>query len=144
MIVRLIVATIVGGIVLFGAGFVIYGLVLGPMLMTPNMHVYTNEVGSLMKEPPSVIPLILANITFAFLLALIFEKWASIRTFATGAMAGAIITFLTTLYFGFSFFAFMRLYKNFTPLLADLAGSIVLGALAGGVIGLVLGLMKKE
>lgn len=144
MIVRLIVATIAGGIVCFGAGFVICGLLLGPMLMEPNLHVYTGEYGKLMKEPPSVIPLILANLTFPFLVAFIFERWASIRTFATGAMAGAIIFFLTTLYVGFSFFAFFRLYKNFTPLLADLAGSIVLGALVGGVIGLVLGLMNKD
>jgi hypothetical protein len=144
MIVRLIVATIVGGIVCFGAGFVIYGLLLGPMFMEPNVHVYTNEYGTLMKDPPSVIPLILANLTFPFLIALIFEKWANIRTLATGAMAGAIIFFLTTLYVGFSFFAFFRLYKNFIPLLADLAGSLVLGALVGGAIGLVLGLMKKD
>ena len=144
MILRLIVATIVGFIVSFGGGFVIYGLLLGPMFIEPNLHVYTNEYGNLMKEPPSVIPLILANLTFPFLIALIFEKWANIRTFATGAMAGAIIFFLTTLYVGFSFFAFFRLYKSFTPLLADLAGSIVLGALVGGVIGLVLGLMTKK
>jgi hypothetical protein len=144
MIVRLIVATIVGAIVCLGSGFVIYGLLLGPMVIEPNVHVYANEYGNLMKEPPSVIPLILANLTFAFLIALIFEKWANIRTLATGAMAGAIIFFLMTLYFGFSFFAFFRLYKNFTPLLADLAGSLVLGAIVDGVIGLVLGLMKKE
>lgn len=144
MIVRLIAATIAGGIASFGGGFVIYGLLLGPMLMEPNLHKYTGAAGDLMKDPPSMIPLVLANLTFPFLVALIYERWASIRTFATGAMAGAVIFFLTTLYVGFSFFAFFRLYKNYTPLLADLVGSIVLGALVGGVIGLVLGLMNRD
>ncbi|MBA3770166.1 MAG: hypothetical protein H0X08_06685 [Blastocatellia bacterium] len=144
MIVRLIAATVAGGIVCFGAGFLIYGLLLGPILIEPNLHKYAGAAGDLMKEPPSMIPLVLANLTFAFLIAFIFERWAGIRTFATGAMAGAIIFFLTTLYVSFSMFAFFRLYKNYTPLLADAAGSIVLGALVGGVIGLILGMMNKN
>lgn len=143
MLVRLIAATIAGGVVNFLGGWVIYGLLLDPM-MRANVHRYTGEAGDLMKDPPSFVPLVLACLTIAFLVAFIFERWAAIRTFATGAMGGAIIFFLTTLYFGFSFFAFMRMYKSYTPLLMDLAGSIVLGALVGGVIGVVLGLMAKK
>jgi hypothetical protein len=143
MLVRLIVATLAGGVVNFFGGFLIYGLLMGPM-MEPHLHKYTGEAGPLLKEPPSVIPLALACLTLSFLVAFVFERWASIRTLATGAAGGAILFFLTTLYFGFSFFAFMRMYKNFTPLLMDLAGSIVLGALVGGAIGLVLGLMNKK
>jgi len=142
MLVRLIAATVAGGVVNFLFGFLIYGLLLGPM-MEPNLHKYTGEAGALIKEEPSIVPLSLACLTISFLVAFIFERWASIRTLATGAMGGAIIFFLTTLYFGFSFFAFMRMYKNYNPLLMDLAGSIVLGALVGGVIGLVLGVMNK-
>ncbi len=144
MLVRLIVATLAGGVVNFLFGFLIYGLLLDPF-MRPHFHVYTSSTGGdLMKDPPSMIPLALACLTISFLVTFIFERWASIRTFATGAMGGAIVFFLTTLYFGFSFFAFMRMYKSYTPLLMDLAGSIVLGAIVGGVIGLTLGMMNKS
>lgn len=140
MILRLIVATIAGAVVTFAAGFVVYGLILEPNLMRPNMI----EYAGLFKDPPSMIPLIMANFALAFILTFIFERWAGIRTFMTGAAAGAIICFLITLYFDLSFFAFMRIFKNFIPMLGDLLGSIVLGGVAGGVIGLVLGFMNKS
>jgi len=140
MVVRLIAATIAGGVVYFFGGFLLFGLLLGPNLMQPNMI----EYAGLMKTEPSLVPLILMSLTFPFMLTFIFERWASIKTFATGAMAGAIILFLTTLFFGFSMYAFFNLYKNFTPMLADLGGSIILGLVVGGVVGMVLGMMNKE
>jgi hypothetical protein len=139
MLLRIIAATVAGAVTTFAAGFVIYGLLLDPMLIRPNIQ----EYAGLLKDPPSMIPLVLSNFTLAFLLAVVFEKWAGVRTFLTGAGAGAIITFLITLYFNFSLFAFMRLFRNFIPMLSDLAGSLILGALVGGVIGLVLGAMNK-
>jgi hypothetical protein len=42
------------------------------------------------------------------------------------------------------FMAFMNLAKNHTPMIADVIGSTVMGAISGGVIGIVLGMMKKE
>ena len=139
MVARIIAATIAGAIAIFIVGFVVYGLVLDPMVMRPNVI----EYAGLMKDPPSWIPLVLANLVLAFLLSVIFDKWAGIKTFASGASAGAIIVFLMTLYFDLSFFAFMHIFKNYIPMLADMAGGIVLGAVGGGVIGQVLGMMSK-
>lgn len=140
MLTRVLAATVAGGIAFFVLGFVIYGLILDPMVMKPNMVIYAG----LMKETPTWIPLILANFVSAFLLAYIFDKWASISTFIGGLKGGAIVWFLISLAYQLMFVAFMNLSKNYIPPIADVAGSIVMGAIGGGVIGQVLGMMNKE
>lgn len=140
MLTRVLAATVAGGIAFFVLGFVIYGLILDPMVMKPNMVIYAG----LMKETPTWIPLILANFVSAFLLAYIFDKWASISTFIGGLKGGAIVWFLISLAYQLMFVAFMNLSKNYIPPIADVAGAIIMGAIGGGVIGQVLGMMKKE
>lgn len=140
MLTRVLGATVAGGIAFFILGFLIYGLVLDPMVMKPNMK----EYAGLMNETPVWVPLVLANFVSAFLLAYIFEQWAGIRTFIGGMRGGAIVWFLISLSFQLMFAAFMNLSKNYTPAVADVVGSTVMGALGGGVIGSVLGMMNKN
>ena len=59
-------------------------------------------------------------------------------------MAGAIVYLPDRAHCRLMFFAFFRMYKSYTPMLADLLAASVLGAITGGVIGQVLGMMKKE
>lgn len=139
MLTRLLAATVAGGITFFILGFVIYGLILEERVMRPNMNAFPG----LMNEMPNWIPLVLANLVSAFLLAYIFDKWASISTFVGGLQGGAVVYFLIALSFQLMFLAFMNLHKNYIPMVADVIGSTVLGAVAGGVIGQVLGMMKK-
>lgn len=139
MVKRLIVAGLVGGVAFFVLGFVIYGLVLDPMVMKPNMNTFPG----LMKEMPDFVPLVLANIVSGLLLAYIFDQWASIRTFAGGLKGGAIVFFLIALSFQLMFASFWNLSKNYIPGVADVIGSTVMGAIAGGVIAQVLGMMNK-
>lgn len=140
MLARVLAATVAGGIALFILGFVIYGLVLDPMVMRPNMIVYPG----LMNETPVWVPLILANLFSALLLAYIFDQWAGIRTFVGGVRGGAIVFFLIAVSFQMMFLAFWNISKNYTPAIADVLGSTVLGGLAGGVIGQVLGMMNRS
>jgi len=137
---RVIVASIAGGAALFLVGFLVYGLLLDPLFMRPNMIEYSG----LTKDPPAWIPLVLANIVEGFFLALIFDKWAGIKTWSAGASAGAIIMFLFAVMVQLFFLAFMNLAKNYTPALADIVGSTIHGAVGGAVIGLVLGFMSKD
>ena len=140
MVARLAAATVAGGVAFFIFGFLIYGLFLDPLVMKPN----TNEFPGLIKEVPSWAPLVAANLVSALLLAYIFDVWAGIRTFAGGAKAGAIIYFLMSLSFQLLFIAFWNLTKNYIPSVADVVGSTVMGAIGGGVVGLVLGMMSKN
>ena len=140
MLARLLAATVAGGVTFFVLGFVIYGLLLEERVMRPNMNIYAG----LMNETPVWLPLILANLISALLLAYIFEQWAGIRTFIGGMKGGAIVWFLISLSFQLMFLAFMNLHKNYIPPVADVIGSVVMGAIGGGVIGQVLGMMNKE
>ena len=140
MLTRVLAATVAGGIAFFIAGAVIYGLILDPMVMKPNMN---PEAIKLVNEPPVWIPLVLSNFVSAFLLAYIFDKWAGIKTFMGGLQGGAVVWFLMSLAFQLMFLAFMKLSNNYIPAIADIGGSIVMGAIGGGVIGQVLGMMNK-
>lgn len=140
MVARLLAATVIGGIVFFILGGLIFGVVLDPMVMRPNT---SPDALKLMKDPPNWALLVLGNLVFALFLAYIFDRWASIRTFSTGLTAGAIIMFLVSLYFQLMFGAFMNTMTSVTPSIADVIGSTIIGAITGGVIGVVLGKMNK-
>ncbi len=43
-----------------------------------------------------------------------------------------------------SFLGYMNLFRGFTPVIVDVLGETVRVAIAGGVIGQVLGLMSQE
>ena len=141
MLARVLAATVAGGIAFFILGFVIYGLVLDPMLMKPNMN---PDAAKLMKDPPAFVPLVLANLVSALLLAYIFDRWAGIRTFVGGISGGAVVFFLISLSFQLMFAAFMNLMNGYIPPIADVIGSTVMGGIGGGVIGMVLGMMNKQ
>jgi hypothetical protein len=139
MLTRVLAATVAGGIVFFLLGFIIYGVVLQDAVMKPNM----NSFPGLLYEVPVWIPLILANLVSAFTLAIIFDRWAGIRTFAGGMQLGAVIYFLFSLANQLLAVSMMNLTKNYAPQIADVIGSSIMGAVAGGVIGLILGKMTK-
>ncbi len=141
MLTRILAATVAGGIAFFISGVVIYGLILDPMVMKPNMN---PDALKLINEPPMWIPLVLSNFVSAFLLAYIFEKWAGIKTFRTGLQAGVVVWFLIALAFQLMFLAFMKMSDNYIPAIADIVGSLLMGAIGGGVIGQVLGMMNKD
>jgi hypothetical protein len=139
MFIRVLAATLAGGIAMFGLGYVIYALILDPYI---KMH--TIQYGGLMKEPmPDLVPLFCSNLVGAFLFALVFDQWAGIRTFAAGLVGGALLMFLIVLMIDLQYLAFMNLAKDGVPLILDVLGATVLGSLSGGVIAFVLGLFYK-
>src|SRR5690349_14694262 len=139
MLARVLAATVAGGITCFVLGFIIYGLILDPLVMKPNM---SPEAAKLMKDPPEWVFLVLFNLVGAFLLTYIFDKWATIRTFSGGFIGGAVVYFIITLYMQLMFAAFMTVSHGLMPVIADLIGATVLGGVAGGVVGMVLGKMN--
>lgn len=140
MIARVLAAAVAGGVTQFILGFIIYGLLLEERVMKPNINVFPG----LMKDMPDFAPLILANLITGLLFAYILDTWAQVRTFGGGAKAGAIIAFLQTLSFQLMFMSFMNLHKNYIPSVVDIIAATVMGAITGGVIGVVLGMMSKE
>ncbi len=139
MVTRLIVASFVGGIVMFFLGFLIYGLAL-ETFMKENTVQYVG----LIREPPNMVMIGVANLVYGLLLAFVADYWARVRTFAGGAKVGAIVSFLIALWINSMFEAFWVLYIGFLPVLVDIVATTVMGAIAGGAIGVVLGKMDNK
>ena len=137
---RTIVAAIAGAIVMFLFGWLVFGMLL--------MNFYKDHMAQypgLVVDPPRFVFIFLWHLVWCWLIAFIFDKWATISTFVGGAKAGAIILGAIVLGVSFSNYAFMNMYKGdpWLPMIVDVVVCIVMGAVVGGVIGLVLGKMNK-
>lgn len=114
-------------------GFIIY------VLLLPTLFTDMGVSESIMKEEPGMIMILLGNIAGALLLAHVYNHWAKIATFMTGAKAGAIFGLLISLYSGLIQYGTTTISSSITPYLVDALIGALLWAIAGGVVGLVLG-----
>ncbi|MBT8219755.1 MAG: hypothetical protein KJP00_08020, partial [Bacteroidia bacterium] len=119
-------ATIAGAVVFFFAGYLIWGIAL------MNFH-QSNlpDIPGLVKNPPDMVLIGLAMIVTAILYTLIFQRWAGIKTFKTGAIAGALLATLMGL--GNELMQMSSTNMMTWPvILVDIIGNAVWGALGGG------------
>ncbi len=143
MLVRILVSGIAAAIVFFMGGWVLYGLLLRSYFDS-TMNATAKSV---MNTDPNFGPLVVAEIALGVLFAYVLIKWASMRTFVGGAIGGATIIFLMSLGFDMQMMAFfkdMHVGSPVMPLVVDLLCEVVLGALSGGLIGLINGMMDKD
>ncbi len=134
---KLAVGTFVGSIANFLGGWIIYG-----MLLMKTME--SNMVAGVSKTEPNLLGIFASGVVYSFLLSFIFERWASIRTLQTGAIAGAIITGLAALSFDIGLFSMANWFTSFTGVVIDVLANTVLGALTGAAIGWFLGYNRKD
>jgi hypothetical protein len=130
-----ILATLVGFVVLFLLGWLLYGFLL--------MDFYQANSGSatgVMRTDDEMVwwSLIVGNIMQAYLLVYIFGKWANINTFSGGLKAGLIIGLITGFAYNLMMYGTSNL-SNLTAALVDPFVSATMLAVAGGVIGWMLG-----
>lgn len=134
---KVIIAAIVGSVVSFLLGWLVYGTLLMD-LMTANTTVYAG----LMKEPPVLWAIFLSGLVWAILIAYIFDRWANTRTFMQGFTNGMIINFpfLLSMYLGY--YAFMNLYSAKWMCIDIIIGTLFWG-IVSGAIAMTLGSGKK-
>lgn len=133
---RILLAGIAGGITFFLLGFLFYGVLLEKFFAANQ-----GTAQGVMKDPPLWWALIVGNLAWGFLLAIIFGRWASIKTFGTGAQAGAIIGALMAATINFNMLGTTNV-NTLNAALVDVLVFAVISAVVGGVIGLVLGRSK--
>lgn len=130
-------ATLGGAVVFFFAGWLIWGMFL-ENLMQNYMVEYTN----LKKPMPNMGWMVASMFVSAFLLSYIFDKWAGIKTFSSGAKAGALICVLIGLGHGFMAISTLNL-MSIQAVGIELVGNLLWGALGGGTIGWILGKLNE-
>lgn len=129
---KFLIAGFAGGVAAFVFGFLIWGFALFDFMESHNI-----APPGAAKDPMNMLFLILGNLALGFLLAYIFERLAHIRAPRSGAVAGAVILFLMSLYFDSLTYAMMNL-MDLAGLIVDVIASVIFGALTGAVVGWVL------
>lgn len=130
---KLLLATLGGAVAFFFSGFLMWGIVLGSIQQN-----HTLIIEKLVKPQPDMVLMAIGMVVFSFLFSLIYHRWAGIKTFKTGAIAGAVIAILYGFGYDLMMLAQMNLIDN-VVLLTDILANAVWGALGGGVIGWILG-----
>jgi len=133
-----LLAVLVGGIVMFGLGFLFFG-----WLLASYFQANTIEYAGLVKDPPVVWAIFLFNVIWAWLIAFVLE-YGGRSGWGEGAKAGAIVMFVLALGIIVEFHAFMNLHRELAPVLVHILIVTGMGAVAGAVIGVVQGYFNRK
>lgn len=126
---RVIVGGLIGAVASFFLGFLIYAIVLDPMLAEHTMSGVMRA-----DEEMSWAFLILGNLAYGFLVAYILDK-ANANSFGSGATIGAVVGLLSSLASGFIMYAISNWYTTMTGPFIDVVGAVVMFGLVGGIVG---------
>ena len=132
---KILVAGLVGAAVAFFLGFLCYGL-----LLTDFFESHMGSATGLMRGDENMlwVPMILGHVSWGFLFAIIYGRWANISTFVTGAKAGAVLGFLVGFTVDMINYGSTNMY-DLTATLVDVLVMTVLSAILGGCVGWFLG-----
>ncbi|MBK5272263.1 MAG: hypothetical protein JJE22_14740 [Bacteroidia bacterium] len=131
---KFLVGGIVGGIVYFLLGWLIYGMLLRDF-MSNNM-----SAPGIMKADADMIwwALIVGNILMGFLVTYVLSK-AKATSAGAGAGVGFVLGLLMSLSYDLIMFATSNVMSSLKGLAVDVAVSAVMSAIVGAVIGAILG-----
>ena len=129
---RLLMGTVVGGIVLFFLGYLVFGIVFADFFAA-NAGTATG----VQKDPFNFVALGIAQLAWAAALTLIL-KWAAPRNIGQGAMVAGISGLLLFIGFDLTMFATSNT-STLTATLVDPILASLLFAVAGGAITAVAG-----
>lgn len=136
---KLIIAAIVAGIASFFIGWVVYGMLLMDFMKSNTLEPAKN----LAKTEMVWWALIGSNLLMGFFYAYIFERWAKIRSFMGGMMAGGTLGLILGAMIDMQFYSMYQMSTG-TGYIVDVVASTVMSALVGGIAGFMLGLNRTE
>jgi len=128
--------TLIGGVVYFILGWIIYGMLLAGYLAS-NF----NNCANRSQEDMIWWAIIASNLIYALFLTLIL-KWSGTTTIVGGLKTGALFGLLMTSTFDLSMYSMTTTFQNFTGLIVDVVIATALAAFIGMVIVLLWGKEK--
>jgi len=127
---------IAGAVTTFLLGWVIFG-----MLLMDLMNKHPGAAGNIGRATPEFLYLALGNVVMGFLFAYLFIK-ANINSLGSGFINGGIIGLLMSAGYNCIWYG-TSIAVSKTGMAIDVAGSTVMFAISGAVVGLVVGMGKK-
>lgn len=128
---KYLLASLIGGVVYFFLGWLIFGMVLFNLTALPE------DISSVVQLPMEEFKMsfmIISCLLWGALLSLILMKWAKVSTFLGGLKVGVIVGVMITLMVGFSMASMYRL-QSVNQILINAVGDAVCSGLTGGAIG---------
>ena len=132
---RLIIGTIVGGIVLYILGYVIWELVFADFFAAN-----AGSATGVFRDNPVIWALALGTLSYAALITLAIGTRGGSATIVDGLKVGAIVGFLMWFGSDFSHYGIANV-SNLTATIADSLLELVRAGISGGVIAAVLGMI---
>lgn len=127
-----VIGTVVGGVVIFAAGYVIFEVLLGDY--------YAANAGSVtgvMRDAPIVWALAVGALAYAALIIYAMRGQAASANMVSGMKVGAVVGFLLWATADFTLFGITNM-SNLTITMLDPFVELVHGGIAGAVIGALL------
>lgn len=135
---KLFIGGIVGGIVFFGLGYLIYGnLLTGFMQKHPGTATGVDRA----MEDLQFLYLIIGNMAMGFLLSYIFVK-SNVNSMGSGFVTAGIVGALVSVGVDCMMYATTNVISK-TAMAADVAATTVMCAITGGIVGMIMGMGKK-
>lgn len=129
---KVLVGGLIGGIVFFLLGWVLYG-----MLFKDAMNACTT-----CQRPMEsmMFPILgVGQLFFGLFVAYVLGKWSSVSTFGGGAMAGGVMGLLMSIGWTMTVYATSTMYTGTACIIYDILINIVMWTIVGGVVGWWLG-----
>ncbi|TFH42932.1 MAG: hypothetical protein E4H01_12770 [Lysobacterales bacterium] len=133
---RLTIGTVVGGVILFATGYVIFELAFGAF--------YAANAGSatgVERDPQLVWAVALGALSYAALVTLAIGSRPNSLNIGAGVKIGAVVGFLIWFTADFTLYGITNI-GNLTRTVTDSLLELVHGGIAGGVIAVVLGKIR--
>lgn len=133
---RILRGTVIGGIVYFFLGWLVYGYLL--------MDVYANHMNQCAQRAEADMiwwAMIAANLLFALLLTLILN-WSDAKNIKDGIKTSALFGIIMAAAIDLSFYSYTTTFNSFSVVLIDIIITAVMAGVIGAVIVLTWG--KKE
>jgi hypothetical protein len=127
---KIIIGGIVAGITFFILGFIFYGLLLKNFLASQSMP-------GAYKEIPSFPMLILGQLLYGFVFALVIGTWGKASSAGDGAKKGFALALLMGAAYDITYYATSNI-MTLQGMLVDIAVVVVMGVIAGAVVGAVM------
>lgn len=135
---KLLTGGIVGGILYFFLGWLIYGTLLAGFMQT---HPGTVSGIERAEDDMQYLYLAIGNLAMGFLLAYIFVK-GNVNSMGSGFITGGIVGALVSIGVDCVMYATTNVISK-TAMAADVAAMTIMTAVVGGVVGMVMGMGKK-
>jgi len=135
---KIILGGISGAVVFFLLGWLVYGVLLSEYNITNY-----NQCAAKPESDMIWWAIIVANFTYAFLLAFLFG-WSKIKGLADGIKIAAVVGLLYSLSVDLSSYSMTNMFANLTVVVVDVLVYTAMSVLVGLVIALIMISGKKE